>query len=363
MRVPIKVVALGLAVCVQGSVFAASGAGTDGASFLNIPVGAGPAALGSAYTALASDAYAPVYNPAGLGFVRSLEFSAQHLSYLESMHYEFGSVVVPLGKSRALGVSVQYLGSGDIAEVDPDGNALGQYSAHYAASSLAYGQKVSEKVSVGLTGKWINAKLADVSANAYGADVGAMVKARENLNFAATVKNIGNKLKFQEQDDTLPQALHLGAAWRINKQLKLAADALYRKVGSVSGRFGAEWRPLRTISLRTGYKTDTTKELSALAGLSAGIGIHVWGQELAYAWLPYGDLGDTQYLSLIARLGQSDEEKRNLVQFQSIQRHRTAKNRTSSDSASEPDYQQLLDLFEQQDEKIASGSHPQAHPQ
>ena len=41
--------------------------GTEGASFLDIPVGAEPAALGSAYTALATNAYAPVWNPAGLG--------------------------------------------------------------------------------------------------------------------------------------------------------------------------------------------------------------------------------------------------------------------------------------------------------
>jgi hypothetical protein len=40
--------------------------GTKGAAFLDIPVCAGPAALGSAYTALSNDAYAPVWNPAGL---------------------------------------------------------------------------------------------------------------------------------------------------------------------------------------------------------------------------------------------------------------------------------------------------------
>src|SRR5467141_60454 len=56
--------------------------GTEGAAFLDIPVGAGPAALGSAYSALASDAYAPVWNPAGLGFVSGTEIAGQHLSYL-----------------------------------------------------------------------------------------------------------------------------------------------------------------------------------------------------------------------------------------------------------------------------------------
>src|SRR5437899_12845784 len=75
--------------------------GTEGAAFLDIPVGAGPAALGSAYTALAHDAYAPIYNPAGLGFLTAPELSAQHLSYLDSINYEFGSSVIPLGARGA----------------------------------------------------------------------------------------------------------------------------------------------------------------------------------------------------------------------------------------------------------------------
>src|SRR3979409_1699028 len=88
--------------------------GTEAASFLDIPVGAGPAALGSAYTALAADAYAPTWNPAGLGLIDSPELAAQHLSYLESMHYEYLSYVQPLQDSknsvvrRGLGVSAQY---------------------------------------------------------------------------------------------------------------------------------------------------------------------------------------------------------------------------------------------------------------
>src|SRR5262245_22944582 len=61
-----------------------AGAGTEGASFLDIPVGAGPAAMGSAYTALANNAYAPVWNPAGLGMLRGNELAGQHVSYLES---------------------------------------------------------------------------------------------------------------------------------------------------------------------------------------------------------------------------------------------------------------------------------------
>src|SRR5688572_26789187 len=101
-------------------------AGTEGAAFLGIPVGAGPTAMGSAYTALATDAYAPVYNPAGLASLKSNEIAGQHLSYLESMHYEHVSYVHPFGKdadgsaTKGLGFSIQYLGSGDMDRVDID---------------------------------------------------------------------------------------------------------------------------------------------------------------------------------------------------------------------------------------------------
>src|SRR3954469_9396506 len=80
--------------------FAAASVGTEGAAFLDIPVGAGPAAMGAAYTALAKDAYAPVWNPAGLGFLPSTQFSGQHLAYLDTLNYEYASFVMPLGKTQ-----------------------------------------------------------------------------------------------------------------------------------------------------------------------------------------------------------------------------------------------------------------------
>jgi len=108
-----------------------AGAGSETASFLDIPVGAGPAAMGAAYSALAADAYAPVYNPGGLGFVDSTQLSGQHLSYLDSIYYESLSFVHPAGQGGALGVSAQYLGSGNISGTDINGNSNGNFSTTY----------------------------------------------------------------------------------------------------------------------------------------------------------------------------------------------------------------------------------------
>src|SRR6185437_12930341 len=144
----------GFMVSCAGGVSLAS-SGTEGASFLDIPVGAGPAALGSAYTALATNAYAPTWNPAGLGFVDAAGVAAQHLSYLDSIHYEYLSAVYPFSDARdnpthrGVGFSAQYLGTGDITRTDIDqaGNFVnpgGSFSSHYGAYNLSYGQSLGD---------------------------------------------------------------------------------------------------------------------------------------------------------------------------------------------------------------------------
>ena len=121
------------------------------------------------------------------------------------------------------------------------------------------------------------------------------------------------------------------------------------------------------ISLRTGYKTETIKGLSPLAGLTVGMGIHVLGQEFAYAWLPYGDLGDTQYFSMLIKFGAREEERKNLIQYQSIKRTRTVKRQTRGGEnpsggiidqreeiqKNDPEYQQLMQLLTDDPERAA----------
>lgn len=340
----------------------AASVGTEGAAFLNIPVGAGPAALGSAYTALAANAYAPVYNPAGLGFLSANEIAAQHLSYLESMHYEHFSIVHPFSSRSAtstkkgIGFSLQYLGSGDIAGTNDTGAPTGDFSSYYAAYNLAYGQQLSDKLAVGLTGKMINAKIDDVSASAFAADFGGLYRMNPKLTFAGSLVNVGSKLKFIDQGDSLPLAFHVAAAYRPKKQWLMTGEGVYRKTGLASAHFGGEWRPLEAVAVRAGYKTDTLDGLSAVAGVTAGLGLYVWGQELAYAFSPYGDLGTAQYISLLVRFGADTEAKRNLIQYRSINKHQLVKDNKSHKDEMEPEYQQLMQLLSDSDAHFAQNS-------
>jgi len=358
--------AIALLGMISQTVPAWASVGTEGASFLDIPVGAGPAALGSSYTSLATNAYAPVWNPAGLGMLNGNEVAAQHLAYLESMHYEYLSFVHPFDKSRdsdtrrGIGFSVQYLGSGDIdrTDIDPstnlplnNGDPIGTFSSYFASYNASYGQTLTDKLAVGVTGKLIRAKIDDVSASAYAADLAALYKMNEKVQVGASAVNMGTKLKFLSEGDSLPTAFKIGGAYRPVSRFLMTAEGVYSKSGLASFHTGTEWRPLEAVSLRLGYKTDTLKGLSPLAGLTAGLGLHVWGQEFAYAWAPYGDLGDAQYFSLLIKFGAEEEQKRNLIQYQQIKKHRTVKSNRKDDL--EPEYQQLMQLLSEDDSHLA----------
>jgi len=340
---------------------AQAGAGTDSATFLDIPVGAAPAALGGAYTALANDAYAPTWNPAGLGFVDSTQIAGQHLSYLDSIDYEYLSAVHPFSKGHALGASVQYLGSGDTAGTDNRGDSIGDFSTHYAAFSLAYGQRVGDRLSLGLTGKMIDAKISDVSATAYAGDAGAMYHLSHQWTLAAAVDNAGTKMTFLNDGGRLPLAYKAGLAYTPSSHWTAALEEDYLQTGVWGAHFGLQWKPIELIALRAGYHTDTLKGLDATAGVSAGLGIDVWGQELAYAWVPYGDLGNTQYFSLLVRFGEHAAEKRNLIKFQSIKTHRTVREGKVAPAQSDPEYEQLMELLSDQEKELRAEAHTHAH--
>jgi hypothetical protein len=182
----------------------------------------------------------------------------------------------------------------------------------YGAYSFAYGQTLQPSVAVGITGKVIQGKISDVGSTAYAADVGSLWKARENLQLAAVLANVGSKLSFLNDDSSLPLSFHLGAAWRPQHFWTLSGEAVYPKTGLAGARFGIDWHPADLVSIRTGYRTDTTRHLGILAGFSTGLGLHVWGQEFSYAWTPYGDLGNAQYFSFVFHFGEENRSGGNL---------------------------------------------------
>jgi hypothetical protein len=287
-----------------------------------------------------------VWNPAGLGHVESVEVAGQHVAYLDTQHYEYLGVAIPVPQS-GIGASVQYLGSGNVPGTDEFGNSTGDFSSYFASTNLSYGRLFTSKLALGLTAKWIHEKIDDTAASAYAVDLGGSYALRANLKLAAALTNLGSQLTFISDGDPLPLAFHLGAMYEPNSHMLISSELVARRTGLTSVHIGGEWRPVDVLALRLGYRTDTLKGLSPLAGFSTGLGLALWGQELGYAWVPYGDLGSTHYFSFIARFGKRAESRRNLIQYQGV------KKASPAGSPREPDIDQMIELLNEKQDRTA----------
>lgn len=299
--------------------------GTEAASFLDIPVGAAANAQGAAYSAQANNAYATVWNPAGLGFLEGPEATGSHVAYLETVHYEHLGAAIPLPHddeagmpSQGVGAAIQYLGSGDIDSRDEDGNPQGTFTSAFAAYSLAYGQRVTDEWSMGVTGKWITEKISDATAKGYAADIGTLYRPSKQLAVAGVLANVGSKIKFVNEANDLPTAARLGATYLWRPQWQFSLEGAYRRSGLVSGHAGVEWRYGNMLSVLTGYNTARAKELGVAAGVSAGVSLYWLGQEFGYAWTPFGALGAAHTLSIVVRFSTKPRTERRALHADNI---------------------------------------------
>lgn len=272
---------------------AAAGFGTDGADFLRMPAGARPAALGGAYDALATDAYAPAFNPAGLGF-STASLSATHIPYLDSVTYDALSVSLP----RGFGASVQYLSPGKIAGTNAAGAATGDFGGHYAAAGAAYGRTIAPGLSLGVGAKYVHAAIDDAKATAFAGDLGALYRPSARLAVSAVAANLGSGLKFADRADPLPRQYRLGAAFAPVPSLTFAGRVL-QESGGPGFDAGAEWRAHEALAVRAGYASETARGLSGPAGLTLGFGVRWKRVSFDYAFAPMGALGSVSFFSLV----------------------------------------------------------------
>ena len=90
-------------------------AGTEGFQFTKIPVDPRSAAMGNSNMADAMDGSSLYWNPALSAETNGSEFMVSHTEYVAGIQQDYFSYIQRIN-SYAIGVSVQYLGSGDIME-------------------------------------------------------------------------------------------------------------------------------------------------------------------------------------------------------------------------------------------------------
>ena len=116
--------------------------GTSTANFLKIGTGARPVGMGGAFCAVADDATAAYWNPAGLAALRVPEVSAMHLKWFQDTNYQFLSYAHPLGGKSTIGGSVYYLSVDDIQGYNAWGDKTSVYEASDRMVALSYAKGI-----------------------------------------------------------------------------------------------------------------------------------------------------------------------------------------------------------------------------
>ena len=112
--------------------FSVDGAGTTGAPFLKIPIGAKAGALGEAVVAAPFGGEAMYWNLGSLGFQTGIHFNASYQMWIADITNQFVGLTYNMEGIGTLGVGFVNLGSGDIQKTtlsDPDGTNLGTFLA------------------------------------------------------------------------------------------------------------------------------------------------------------------------------------------------------------------------------------------
>ncbi|MDI6704555.1 MAG: hypothetical protein QME40_07790, partial [bacterium] len=103
---------------------------------------------------------------------------------------------------------------------------------------------------------------------------------------------------------SLPLNIKAGAAYPIRNFL-FALDVNKPIDNEMNFSLGIESWWFKILALRAGYKLGTDNKLSEhteiATGWSAGVGFNFKSFQLDYAYVPYGDLGDTSRVSLLFR--------------------------------------------------------------
>lgn len=289
--------------------------GTAGAAFLTLEPGARAEALGGAFGGVADDALAAHYNPAGLGFLKSIEAAAGREDRFQGLTYDYAVLTVPVlawtdkalpadawGATSAAVYSLTANGieSRGLTETDAP---TGTFDAADRAFALSYGLKVGDGLALGGTFKYVDESLASTRGSAMTGDAGALFK-RGEWSLGAGVRNAFGSLKLGSTPDPLPALVYAGAGWRPRKEWLLAAELDQPKADAAALGFGFE-REFEiskglTAAARAGYRTDRA-DAGVLGGASLGFGVGWKGMNAEFSWSPGGSLGDVVQYALRAR--------------------------------------------------------------
>jgi len=284
--------------------------GEAGANQLLINPWARTAGLHAMNTSNVRGADAMYLNVAGLSRINKLQVQLGHTRYMEGA--DIGINALGLAKkvgNGAIGVSLVSFDLGDFFQTTEDvpGGTGAIFSPNFFNMTVSYSH-LFDKVSVGVSAKFVNEAVTNVSARAFALDAGVQYFSGDNdeFKFGISLRNVGSKMRFAGEGLSTPRPnpninindypityYQRSSAYELPSQLNigLSYDWLLSKRDRITfvGNFtsnafsrdqvggGIELALGELFSLRGGYKTELNAGDQGTLdnGLSAGLSVQL----------------------------------------------------------------------------------------
>jgi len=180
--------------------------GSTAGAMLEIGVGARAEALGGAFVAIADDPSALYWNPAGITNIRAISFQATKTDWFIDTNFNAVDLIVPLPQiSSALGFHVAMLdyGTNPVRTVfRPEGTGE-VYSANDFVAGIYWALAITDRVSVGLGGKYFQQSIWHTKGSTMGIDLSILFETPlKGLKLGGTISNLGPEFGLSGRDLT-----------------------------------------------------------------------------------------------------------------------------------------------------------------
>ncbi|REL33279.1 hypothetical protein DYD21_10880 [Rhodohalobacter sp. SW132] len=209
--------------------------GITAVPFLQIEPDSRGAGMGNTGVAIADNASAMFWNPAGLAFQDKNQISITHANWLPAFNadlfYDYLVGTYYVEGIGTIGGHITFLNLGQQIRTSEDNVELGRFNSFEIAGGLSYGFELSRNLALGTGFRFIYSSLADgtvagqkVNPGAsVGVDLAALYKTdpfsigsrSANVNFGMNLSNIGPSIQYTDnaQKDPLPTVLRAGWAF------------------------------------------------------------------------------------------------------------------------------------------------------
>ncbi|MBI4667915.1 MAG: PorV/PorQ family protein, partial [Elusimicrobia bacterium] len=184
-----------------------SKSGTTGFAFLKISRSARAAAMGECYAGLADDVNAIYYNPAGLAGASGREITASHILWFESISKSSLGYLHPPFKFGTLAAALDLTAIPFESRKYEDDNNFERGNLANFVLSLAYGRKISSRLSIGGGLKYASEDLSTKNKSDFALDLGGLYSFNNTLNAGLSLQNMGAS--------DMPMNIRLGAAKKL----------------------------------------------------------------------------------------------------------------------------------------------------